>query len=180
MTKILGIGLSKTGTTSLAQALNLLGFRCLHDPPAWQLATADGLVDTPAAARYRELDVMYPGSKFILTTRERDAWLQSCRKHWERVCLHLHTPESQFEYMWCRTKLFGRLDFDADNHWQAYQHHVADVRDYFAARPDDLLELDVTAAAGWPPLCQFLKVPVPAVPFPWHNKTSEKQPRAAA
>lgn len=178
--KIIGVGLSKTGTLSLANALELLGFRCLHNPPVWPLETAGGFVDTPAAARYRELDVMYPGSKFILTLREREAWLESCRRHWERVRPHHHTPETHFEYMWCRVKLYGRLDFDPDNHWQAYERHVAGVRDYFAARPHDLLEIDVTAGSGWQPLCQFLNVPVPAAAFPWHNKTSEKQPRAAA
>src|SRR4029079_3714264 len=82
--KIIGVGISKTGTSSLAAALTELGYRCVHGWPPWKLEHAKALVDVNAACRFRELDVMYPGSKFILTVRQREPWLESCRKHWER------------------------------------------------------------------------------------------------
>jgi glycosyltransferase involved in cell wall biosynthesis len=177
--KLIGVGISKTGTSSLAAALTKLGFRCVHGWPPFGVERAAALVDAPAACRYRELDVMYPGSKFILTMREREAWLESCRKHWERSRLHTAAPEVRFEYFWCRAHIFGRLDFDAKNHWRSYLRHVEEVRAYFAERPGDLLEIDITGGAGWEPLCRFLDVPVPDAAFPWRNKAPGEDGREA-
>src|SRR5205085_2716068 len=92
--KIFGIGLSRTGTTSLTQALELLGYRTVHGPAdhVTQLefyeffATGsqgvhlsvlkehDALTDAPVCCLYRALDKAYPGSKFILTIREKQSW----------------------------------------------------------------------------------------------------------
>ena len=38
-----------------------------------------------------------------------------------------------------------------------------------AVPPDRLLVLDIAAGDGWPELCPFLGVPVPAAPFPHSN-----------
>jgi hypothetical protein len=95
--KIIGVGLSKTGTSSLAAALNQLGFRCVHSWQAYAIGVQAAMVDGPAASRYRELDIMYPGSRFILTLRQREAWLESCRKHWERPGLAQEAPQVRFE-----------------------------------------------------------------------------------
>jgi hypothetical protein len=67
--KIFGIGLSKTGTSSLAQALQILGFRTKDYPgisryTAGDLSSVDmdvvlaheALTDTPIPSFYRELD----------------------------------------------------------------------------------------------------------------------------
>ena len=116
--KILGLGLSKTGTSSLAAALNVLGFSCVHSAYPHLLEQADAMLDTGAAVRFRELDVMYPGSKFILTIRDRDSWLDSCRRHWARVRVETMHPTVRFEYAWCRVKAFGTTEFDANNHWR--------------------------------------------------------------
>lgn len=80
--KIFGIGLSKTGTTSLAHALEILGYRTKDYPGlsryrAGDLSSVDlavvdaydALTDTPIPSFYRELDQRYPGAKFILTVR---------------------------------------------------------------------------------------------------------------
>jgi hypothetical protein len=173
--KIIGVGLSKTGTTSLAEALDVLGFPCVHSAHPFLIESASALVDTPAAARYRELDILYPGSKFILTLRDRDSWLESCRKHWARVPLETADPTVRFEYLWCRARLFGRTDFDPENHWRAYVRHVDEVRRYFIARPSDILEINIIRGDGWGPLCQFLECPIPPVPFPWRNRAPPSQ-----
>jgi glycosyltransferase involved in cell wall biosynthesis len=178
--KIFGVGISKTGTSSLAAALTHLGFPCVHGWPPADIEKAAALVDVNAACRYRELDVMYPGSKFILTTRERETWLPSCQRHWEVSNFAKARADVRFEFMWCRAALFGRLDFDPENHWRSYLRHVNGVREYFANRPDDLLEIDIPGGDGWEPLCRFLNVPAPDSPFPWKNRTpsaSGKSPR---
>src|SRR5687768_11885921 len=94
--KVFGIGLNKTGTRSVASATRILGYRTLHKGDeatsvSVDRAAAEGLpllahigdqydayFDVRAlVVRYRELDREYPGSKFILTTRDLDGWLAS-------------------------------------------------------------------------------------------------------
>ena len=62
--KIFGIGLGKTGTTSLARALNILGYKTNHYPNPDKmlkrdfeelLMTYDALSDNPVAAVYKDI-----------------------------------------------------------------------------------------------------------------------------
>src|SRR5690349_17299315 len=93
---IFGIGLSKTGTTSLFAALDVLGFRSgtyRHmrglglaewfdgDFARDYFADFDALTDLPIATWFPQLDQRYPGSKFVLTVRDIGSWLESARKH---------------------------------------------------------------------------------------------------
>jgi hypothetical protein len=92
--KVFGIGLSRTGTKSLHQALRILGYRSDHFSTHlltlaqgelgldWSsVRDYDALTDVTAARFYRELDARFPGARFILTVREPQAWLRSCARH---------------------------------------------------------------------------------------------------
>jgi fructose-1,6-bisphosphatase/inositol monophosphatase family enzyme len=179
--KIFGIGLSKTGTSSLAQALQRLGFStkdCMGattyvrgDLSSIDMDTVlahDALTDTPIPSFYRELDARFPGSKFILTVRDRDGWLQSCRKQFnERSAAAQNDAHRRlFE------DLYGTNVFDEQKFAAGYDRFVAGVREYFRDRPADLLELNVSAGEGWERLCPFLGRAIPEVPFPKANVTS--------
>ncbi|MEM9224668.1 MAG: sulfotransferase, partial [Pseudomonadota bacterium] len=60
---------------------------------------------------------------------------------------------------------FGGQFRDRDTAIRCFEQQRADVQ---AAVPDEqLLVFDV--AQGWEPLCRFLGVPVPDIPFPHHN-----------
>ncbi|MFC1452265.1 sulfotransferase [Verrucomicrobiota bacterium] len=84
-----GIGLGRTGTKSLTEALEQLGFRTKHCPrfflddearPCIDWAdfdSHDALTDEGVALVYQEADRRYPGSKFILTMRDPEDWLRS-------------------------------------------------------------------------------------------------------
>lgn len=170
--KILGIGLSRTGTTSLAEALNLLFIRSRHVELPDEIFHYDGCTDTPVTVRYKELDLCFPNSRFILTVRPVEAWLRSVEKHWARTPLELvRIPILRFEYMMIRLKLYGSLNFDKEMYRAAYQRHVEDVKSYFTNRPNDLLIMNVEE--GWKPLCDFLGKPEPSMPFPWLNKSPD-------
>jgi len=178
--KIFGIGLSKTGTSSLAQALQILGFRTLDNMGASRYVAGDlssidlekveahdALTDTPIPSFYRELDRRYPGSKFILTVREREGWLKSCMKQFS-----LRFAESQSEpNKRLFVDLYGTNVFDAEKFARGYDRFVVGVTEYFRDRTDDLLVLNVTAGEGWERLCPFLAKPVPDIPFPKANVT---------
>lgn len=187
--KIFGIGYAKTATSSLGQALEILGYRCIHDPYELlpgvfpeELAdfpkNPDILNDNDAFAgvvglAFRELDQACPDSKFILTVRDEDKWLNSIRSH-------LH-PKSKATLMdteiplqpFVRARMFsGHLWFEdefADDYLQAFRNHNREVMHYFKDR-NNLLVMDVEKGDSWDTLCNFLGIDIPSTPFPWKNK----------
>ncbi len=174
--KIFGIGLSKTGTTSLYAALDRLGFRSgtfrhmrklglkdwmSGDFSADHLTEFDAMTDLPVGTWYRELDERYPGSKFILTVRSTDPWLSSV----ERQFRANPDPEPGF-IRDVRLAQYGVSTFHAGRFRRILAEHEANVRAHFAGRPDDLLVLDLFSGDGWGQLCAFLRKPVPDEPFP--------------
>jgi GT2 family glycosyltransferase len=168
--KIFGIGLSKTGTSSLAKALDILGYRAIHCPQTMaEIEEHDAATDTPVAAQFRYLDERYPDSRFIYTVRNMDSWLLSCQHHWNFESRWPGQRPSPFGIASDR-RLYGHLRFDRKAWRAAYHRHDQNVRSYFAARPfKDLLIMDITAGDAWDALCPFLGKAVPDIPFPHAN-----------
>lgn len=164
--KVFGIGCGRTGTKSLARAFDALGYKAVHCTDPGQVFFYDALTDVPIAARYRELDVMYPGSKFVLTVRDPDTWKRSWVAHRRRI----QDTFMSFEFMWCRVKLYRTLEIDPEVAANAVADHNEAVKVYFAGR-SDLLVMDITKGDGWPQLCAFLNKPVPDTVFPWENRS---------
>ena len=177
--KVFGIGLDRTGTTSLTEALALLGFKTLHypnDPTTLHelrlqlggpttlsvLNRYDALTDSPIAICFMGLDAVYTGSKFILTVRSMMPWLASWHRH---MALNPPTPQTA----WLRQQSLGTEVFEPETMSAAYDHHFTLVRHYFMERPADLLVLDICGGDGWDKLCRFLGKPVPKLPFPHLN-----------
>jgi len=182
-TRIFGIGLHKTATTSLHHALRILGFDSAHWENAhwakaiWEEMTTWGrshtlerhyaLCDLPIPLLYQQLDRAYPGSKFILTVRNETSWLQSVQNHWS----HDH---NRFRASWSTDPfthkvhklLYGQKGFDAEIFLARYRRHNAEVQEYFKDRPADLLVMDMDSNPGWNALCAFLERPIPAEPYP--------------
>jgi len=178
--KIFGIGLSKTGTTSLAHALEILGYRTRDYPGITRydpgdvssvdtevVNAHDALTDTPVPSFYRELDRAYPGSKFILTVRDREGWIRSCKKQFtEKLAAKQNDAHNRLF-----ADLYGCTAFDEVKFVAGYERFVAGVLDHFRDRPDDLLVINVAAGEGWEKLCPFLGKAVPEIPFPKANVT---------
>lgn len=79
--------MSRTGTTSLNDALQILGYPSVHFPMS-HTAFSVAATDTSMAFGYAYIDLMYPGSKFILTVRRRiEEWLDSCEWLWSNRVL---------------------------------------------------------------------------------------------
>jgi Sulfotransferase domain len=193
-TRIFGIGMHKTATTSLHHALKILGYDSAHWQSAhwakqiWDEMTTWGrsrtlerhyaLCDLPIPLLYKQLDQAYPGSKFILTLRDEQRWLRSVQNHWNHKSNRSRASWSTDPFSHKVHKLlYGQKGFDADIFLARYRRHNAEVLEYFKDRPDDLLIMDMdnpqpAAAlptrprAGWPELCGFLKRPIPDVEYP--------------
>lgn len=179
MGKIFGIGLSKTGTHTLNQCLEVLGFRSVHYPsPALMnagrfdeaLAGYDAATDISVSAYFRELDAAYPASKFILTLRDIESWLKSIEDHMARREHELGDPNCPKAVV--REIIYGARAFDRPTYANGYWTHVENVRAHFADRPGDLLEMDLCGGEGWERLCPFLGVSIPDAPIPWLNRRS--------
>jgi hypothetical protein len=185
-TRIFGIGMQKTATTSLDAALKILGFDSAHWLDGkWAVAIlremrAKGrsdtlerhyaLCDLPIAILFKELDRAYPGSKFILTVRDEVDWLVSARDHWSYEHNTHRTdwdkwPAADFIHR----ATYGQKHFDAAVFLARYRQHNAEVREYFRNRPDDLLTLEMgrdSQQSLWIKLCGFLEKPIPSSPYP--------------
>ncbi|MDE2078947.1 MAG: hypothetical protein KGI73_01020 [Patescibacteria group bacterium] len=179
--KVFGIGLSRTGTTSLAKALRILGYRTIHAPISI-LKNQDGklalnakaamqyeaMTDSTVAVVYRELDAAFPGAKFILTLRDVEKWLISMRRVRKIYpLLRLHPALSQLCY-----EAFGESHLNNEEIMRTrFLQHTREVLAYFRGR-DDLLVMDFSAGDGWEKLCNFLGQPIPSIPFPHSNRQS--------
>ena len=213
-TKIFGIGLSKTATTSLHRALQMLGYESVHAPAKYlrlrmgpfartaaeffsvccnladsercpsrervyagarlemdypRLERIDAFSDIGFALFYRELDAKFPGSKFVLTTRRKEEWLESCRKFFQRENLSISHRMNTL-----RKKMYGATYFDAALFSSAFDRHMEGVEEHFRDRPGDLLRMDICSGEGWEVLCPFLGVSVPEVEFP-HRVPSRRR-----
>ena len=177
--KVFGLGLNKTGTSSLHRAFELLGYRSLHfgGMETHELVSRaidegkpilshlnpepDAVCDVLLLNYYFFLaDIQYPGSKFVLTLRDLNDWLDSRRRHVERNQRMAEAGEYDGPF----------VTVDLDSWAVEYRRHEAVVRAYFADRRDDLLAFR-PADGRWEPLCEFLARPVPNAPFPWENRS---------
>jgi hypothetical protein len=188
-TRIFGIGLHKTATTSLHKAFQILGFDSLHwgtgeAPLIWQEMNTEGksktleryyaLSDLPIPVLYQKLDKAYPGSKFILTTRDEQKWLKSVEGLWDE-------KRNPTRSLWdiypfsnrIHTVLYGQQNFDPVVMLDRYRCHNAEVKEYFKNRPQDLLVLDMEKVDPWPILCRFLGESTPSISYPKEYITAE-------
>ena len=197
---VIGPGFGRTGTMSLKHALERLGFGPCHHMeevfahpeqiPHWQAVAASrpvvwddvfagyrSQVDWPGAHPWRELAIAYPQSKVILSVRPEAAWWTSFSATIgalfdapDQVPLppHLRTMRDVVIEM-VQVQTFGCPSTDREGVLAAYRRRAEEV---CAAIPAErLLVFDV--AEGWAPLCRFLDVPVPDVPFPRLNSTEQ-------
>jgi sulfotransferase family protein len=165
MAKIFGIGLSRSGTSSLTEALRILGFSAIHSPTTLsQIRRHDAATDTTVADNFERLDEFFPGSKFIHTFRSKERWLQSCERFW---LLMQPRFDASFLLTELHKQLYGSPTFDRQAFSTAYDRHALRVERFFAARPHDLLQLPFEDSANlWEPICRFLGREVPQQAFP--------------
>jgi hypothetical protein len=195
--KVIGAGVGRTGTYSLRLAINHLGLgpchhmeEVLHDQarqvPLWVdavngkadwRAIYDGYesaVDWPTAGFYRELVAAFPSARFILTTRSPESWVSSFSETIYKVIATIdQAPAPMQAWLEMCVAVISRTGFppglDDGALKKAFVAHETAVR---AAIPADRL-LAYQVKDGWAPLCAFLGVPVPTVPFPRTNDRAE-------
>lgn len=198
--KIVGAGFGRTGTLSMKEALEQLGFGPCHHMlevfgkpdhiALWQDA-ADGkavdweaifegyasAVDWPVCYFWRELAELYPESKVLLTLRDPEAWYDSAVATifggMMKMTDEMKDPHGLMVKKLVVENTFGGDLSDRKEVIRVFREHNQEVIDSI---PSDRL-LVYEATQGWGPLCEFLGVPVPDSNYPRTNTTTQFQER---
>jgi hypothetical protein len=198
--EIIGPGFGRTGTASLKQALEMLGFGPCHhmdearahpeQAPYWT-ALAEGRpvdwdalfagyrsqIDWPGAHAWRALAAHFPAAKVLLSVRPEESWWRS---YADTIGLAMSRtfPEDVPPYRLALRRAMQRLISEETFGGMPLDRDVVlaayrrRIAEVRAEIPAGrLLVYDVTE--GWAPLCRFLGVAVPDEPFPRVNSTDE-------
>jgi hypothetical protein len=198
--KVIGSGFGRTGTRSLKDALETLGFgpchhmeEVLQNPPQvahWQALAAGkapdwtevfkgyvSQIDWPGAHVWRETMAAFPDAKVVHSVRPDDKWWASFSGTIAKLLTiypTLQVPPHVRDMMDAAIEVIGKGTFGGkwtDREAALAAYHKR-LDEVRAAVPSHrLLVFDV--AEGWEPLCRFLNVPVPAQPFPNRNQKDE-------
>ncbi|GJJ11087.1 hypothetical protein Clacol_005318 [Clathrus columnatus] len=183
--KVICLALGRTGTVSLMEALDTLGFGpCYHMKVVFENHDPEEVktwINTGQAAIYfKELYQAYPDAKFILTTRDPAKWEASVKNTLlpaMDVFQNTRTPDpDSFPNRicdWFNIEMLaryhqGKLHTDAQNEIIAHNQRVMQT-----IPADKLLVYEVSQ--GWDPLVNFLGVEKPDIPFPHSNDTASFQ-----
>lgn len=172
--KVFGIGLARTGTTSLHEAMGLVGLSSAPDSiPLLDsididfLQRHDAFFDNPIPFRYEALETICPDSKWIVTQRPVDDWLRSM--DWLfRSGLDRLKPDLRRVGDRVHRQLYGSDEFDEQRLRQIYERHYAALETWVEQR--NSLWIHVERGISWEPLCAFLDVPIPDTDFPHANR----------
>ncbi len=162
--KVFCLGFHKTGTTSMELLLQDMGYLVASPYKNWDPVLAEALAngdltelknlteffdafqDAPWFLFYKEFDRLYPGSKFILTTRDRDSWWKSFLNYFQNE----HRP--LFRYIYGFDNPVGHKEVFVER----FEKHYCEVLKYFKDRPDDLLVVDISAENALTKISAFL------------------------
>jgi hypothetical protein len=146
----------------------------------------ESTVDWPGSFFYGELIDVYPDAKVLLSLRDADSWAQSMRDtiwgvlYGDILIRHLSEARAivdpkwrgyieMMREMWQQSGLLQGENTTAESMAHAMERYHEQVqRDV----PSDRL-LVWSVGDGWEPLCEFLEVPVPEMPFPHLNDSKE-------
>lgn len=198
MMRVIGAGFGRTGTMSTKVALQQLGFSpCLHmidliadnqdlaetfyeayrgSKVDWKetLRDWDATVDWPGCSFYKQFMEAFPSAPVILNVRDPESWYKSMNDTIFDVAGHLaEIPEMRDRpaTKMIRTVVWeGDMEDDFPNKAHAieiFERHNREVKEHVPT--ERLLVFDVKQ--GWEPLCRFLQVGVPEMPFPHANDT---------
>jgi len=174
--KIVGIGLSKTGTTSLRIALQILGYNAI----GWSERAAnyysqslfqkleheyvkkfDAFTSEPWAQMYKFFDLTFD-CKFICTHRNKEDWYKSLLN---QVVSRQSQDNLKLVYP------FSDPANEKDKMMKYFEKWYDDIfQNFFTNWP--ILHINIENI-GWDEVCKFLDKPIPDEPFPYINKGTD-------
>jgi hypothetical protein len=179
---IFGVGLHKTGTNSLNLALRELGFNSTHKLIFNDINSSkfDAFCHPPICSIYKQLQILHPGSKFILTTRNTESWLESFENHMKKFQFDKEVPllkgQKHVTDMF-KSELqvtYGTINVFADKAklCEIKEEHEREVLKY-GLKNFIVLPVETSSSEKWDLLCEFLEKPVPKTVFPHVKKRKQ-------
>jgi hypothetical protein len=163
--------------------------RAVEGDPDWQdiFGEFQATVDWPGSYFYRELMDTYPDAKLVLSVRDGESWARSMRDtiwglfYGDILIRDLSNARAKVDpewdayldmmrEMWHRSGLMpGGVETTPEAMGEAMDRFHKEVQETV---PSERL-LVWSASEGWGPLCEFLDVDVPDMPFPHLNDSRE-------
>jgi hypothetical protein len=180
MTKIIGIGLPRTGNVTLATCIKILygettlgwnkeAAKLVMDqkwPEVKKIVENHNcLVEFPWASIFQQIERWYPESFFILTIRDTDKWLESVCRQFDKQ----KNPETAGGADF-RNWFFGGPfpDKNKSKYVERYKEHNQAVKSYFGNKKNFLV-VD-WQKDGWEKICYLFEKDIPNQPLPHMNK----------
>ncbi|WP_452227717.1 sulfotransferase family protein [Lacinutrix sp. MEBiC02404] len=200
MEKIFCIGFPKTGTTSLEEALSLLGFKVCKghfnnnhtnylislfvnnefDEIDKIIDYYDAFTDLPFGGTdfYKYLAKKYPTAKFIHTQRDADSWHNSLIKMITKFDSNYSTAMQTFHekgrygviYYLIEVVKVDTLENSKAKILNYYIKINEELNSFFVKNDSAYLSMDLVENEGWEVLCPFLNISIPNRSFPHANK----------
>ena len=140
----------------------------------WDTAFAgyESAIDWPSSFFWRELSEYYPRAKILLTVRSAESWYTSMTNT-IFPSIAADTDNDGVTVKLIRERVFGDVLDDKAHAIALFEQNIAEVQASF----DDERLLTYSVGDGWEPLCRFLGMAVPDIPFPSSNSTEEFKSR---
>ena len=199
--KIIGAGFSRTGTFSLKQALQALGYEpCYHgevifqrpdhveiwagvlrQEPDWRklFSGYQAGLDSPICFFWREIRTTFPDAKVILTKRDPGDWYESFEASLYQAMMNPERAPKEIQGALKMAKaivldhVFAGNFEDRAYAIEVYNRHNESVETSFINNNSELLVFEVWK--GWAPLCDFLGQAIPQIEFPNTNSREQFQ-----
>ena len=155
--KVVNLGLPRTGTLSFVKVMeNNFGVRACHQLPfhweeyvkeieIWRddprrigshlkrsLRSCVAFSDVPNFALFRSFETRYPSTRFVMTIRGQDSWLNSTEvlmKLWKG-----RIPEPRLHFIQEFFKVDNKVAWERDKYIDVWEHHSREVLEHFRNR----------------------------------------------
>ncbi len=199
---LFGASLGRTGTQSLAAALEMLGIQPYRmkevltlpghaeiwsqalrtkgdgspELPDWNevFSGFGATIGWPMCFFAKEMAEAYPGAKFLMMGRDAETWYQSVAKSWTVLSAmrRVRFIPKARQALSVVEPIMERIGGMPPERERSIAAYRQHGEDVRAAIPADRL-LEYEVTEGWPPLCAALGVDVPDRPFPRTNAGGE-------
>lgn len=164
MNKLFIIGLPRTGTTSISVALLNYGFKVAHTAYTKQaFELADVISDAPCFSDYKELDKLFPNSKFVYLDRPLENWVPSMQMLLKKMLPELK-PKSGYLNVVLKRSITNTFNLattsdplNQEHLENCYSTHQRNVLAYFSGR-SDFLTINVGREGSLKMLLEFLNI----------------------